>query len=55
MTIPFSLSLVVCSKAEHRNSEEDGQNDVRGNNADYGLHVYKVTGAALCGGLETWN
>lgn len=46
---PFPLSLVMRCKAEHRNSDEDGQDDIRGNNAYYRPHVYNVTGTTFCG------
>lgn len=41
-------SLVVSRKAEHRNSDEDGQDNIRGNNAYYWSNVYYVTGAKIC-------
>lgn len=41
-------SLVVSRKAEHRNSDEDGQDNIRGNNAYYWSNVYYVTGTKIC-------
>lgn len=40
MRIPPSLSLVVTRKAEHRNSDEDGQGNVRGDNGNYRPNAY---------------
>lgn len=46
MSVP--PSLVVSRKAEHRNSDEDGQDNIRGNDAYYCSNVYYVTGAKIC-------
>ncbi|KAF0045297.1 hypothetical protein F2P81_001826 [Scophthalmus maximus] len=48
MRIPPSLSLVVTRKAEHRNSDEDGQGNVRGDNGNYRPNAYEVTGTTIC-------
>lgn len=50
MRVPFPPSLVVSCKAEHRNSNEDGQDYIRGNNANYGRHVYYITRTTVCEG-----
>lgn len=38
--IPFSPSLMESYKAEHRNCDEDGQDNITGNNAQNRPHVY---------------
>lgn len=53
MRIPFPPPPVVSRKAEHSNSDEDGQEDVRGNNAHYRAHVYQVTGTTVCERVNT--
>lgn len=53
MRIPFSPSVVVSCKAEHRNSDDDGQDNVRSNNGHYRLHVYQVTGTTFCERAKT--
>lgn len=40
-------------KAKYRNSDEDGQDDVRGNNAYYRFHVYQVTRTTFCENKKT--
>lgn len=47
MRIPFSSSPVASGKAEHRDGDEDGQDDVSCKNGHDWAHVYQVTGATI--------
>lgn len=45
-TVPASLTMGC--KAEHRNSNEDGQNDISGNDPYYRPRVHYITGTTFC-------
>lgn len=48
MRVPVPPSLVISRKAEHRNSEENGQDDIRGNDAYYRPNIYYIAGTTFC-------
>ena len=50
MGLPRLPSPLMSHKAEHRNSDEDGQDNIRGDDAHHRPHAYHVTGAAFCEG-----
>lgn len=39
---------MVSCEAENRNGDKDSQDNIRGNNAHYGTHIYNITGTTLC-------
>lgn len=46
--LPLLCSPVMTCEAEHRDDEEHGQENVRGNDANHRAHVYQVAGATFC-------
>lgn len=48
--VTFSPSPLVSCKAEHRNHNEDGQDDVRSNYGDQRRHAYEIAAITAWGG-----
>lgn len=48
LTVTVPLSLVLHCEAEYRNNDEDGQDDIRGNNSGQSPCVDDIAMAACC-------